>query len=309
MASVHVTRRIQQSVLDRLAARCSLTVGPDDPPSRAELLEAVRGCEGVLTLLTERVDEELLATCPRLRVVSNMAVGVDNIDVPACTARGVVVGHTPGVLTEATADQAFALLLAAARRVVEGDAYVRSAAWKTWHPQFMLGRQLSGATLGVFGFGKIGQAVARRAQGFGMRVLPFRRGDDKRALLAQCDFVSVHLPLCDQTRAFFGAEELVAMKEGSVLVNTARGGVIDQVALVEALRRGRPAFAGLDVMDPEPPRPDDPLLALPNVVLAPHLGSATFETRLAMANLAADNLLAVLEGRAPLHAVNELARR
>jgi glyoxylate reductase len=301
---VHVTRRIQQAVLDRLGAQTELTVGPGEPPARAALLEAVRGCDGVLTLITERVDAELLKAAPRLRVVSNMAVGVDNIDVAACTARKIPVGHTPGVLTEATADQAFALLLAAARRVVEGDAYVRSGAWKTWHPAFMLGKELSGATLAIFGFGKIGQAVARRARAFGLKVLPYRRGDDKRALLAQADFVSVHLPLKPDTRHFLGAEDFAAMREGSVLVNTARGGVLDQAALAHALRRGRPAFAALDVMDPEPPRADDPLLRLPNVVLAPHLGSATVQTRLAMANLAADNLLAALRGERPPHVVN-----
>ncbi len=300
---VHVTRRIQQQVLDRLAAAHELSVGPNEPPSRAELLAAAGDCDGLLTLLTERVDAELLEQCPRLRVVSNMAVGVDNIDVAACRARGVVVGHTPGVLTEATADQAFALLLAAARRVVEGDAHVRSGAWKTWYPGFMLGKAVAGATLGIIGFGKIGQAVARRAQGFGMRVLPLRRGDDKRALLAASDFVSVHLPLTAETRGFLGAGDFAAMREGSVLVNTARGGVIDQRALLEALKRGRPAFAALDVLDPEPPLAGDPLLALPNVVLAPHLGSATVETRLAMAELAADNLLEVLAGRPARHAV------
>lgn len=301
---VHVTRRIQAEVLERLSRECELTVGPDESPPRASLLEAVRDCDGVLSLLTERVDAELLAAAPRLRVVSNMAVGVDNVDVAACTARKIPVGHTPGVLTEATADQAFALLLAAARRVVEGDAYVRSGAWKTWHPEFMLGKDVSGATLAIFGFGKIGQAVGRRAEAFGMKVLPFRRGDDVRALLAQADFVSVHLPLSAETRGFFGAAELAAMKPGSVFVNTARGGVVDQPALIAALRAGRPALAGLDVMDPEPPVADDELLRLPNVVLAPHLGSATVATRLAMANLAADNLLAVLQGRRPPHVVN-----
>ena len=301
---VHVTRRIPSEVLDRLAASAELTVGPDEPPSRETLLEAVRDCDGVLSLLTERVDEELLTRAPRLKVVSNLAVGVDNVDVRACTARRIPVGHTPGVLTEATADQAFALLLAAARRVVEGDAYVRSGAWKTWHPGFMLGKELSGATLAIFGFGKIGQAVARRAAGFGMKVVPYRRGDDKRAVLAQADFVSIHLPLTPQTKHFLGPADFAAMKEGSVLVNTARGAVIDQRALAAALEAGRPACAALDVMDPEPPAPDDALLRLPNVVLAPHLGSATVKTRLAMANLAADNLLAVLRGERPPHVVN-----
>jgi glyoxylate reductase len=303
---VHVTRRIFQPVLDRLAAVCELTVGPDDPPTRPQLLAAASGCDGVLSLITERIDAEVLDLSPRLKVVSNMAVGVDNVDVAACTARGVAVGHTPGVLTDATADQAFALLLAAARRVVEADAYVRSGKWKTWHPEMLLGKTVSKATLGIIGWGQIGKAVARRAEGFGMRVLHWSRsgGADKSTLLAESDFVSLHLPLTPDTRHFLGAAEFAAMKRGSVLINTARGAVIDQRALVEALKAGCPAFAALDVMETEPVPSGDPLLQLPNVLLAPHLGSATLQTRLAMANLAADNLLAVLHGRPAPHLVN-----
>jgi glyoxylate reductase len=301
----HVTRRIPQVALDRLAAACDLTVGPDTSPPRAELLERARDCEGLLTLLTERVDTELLDACPKLRVVSNMAVGVDNIDVEACRARGIVVGHTPGVLTEATADFTFALLLASSRRLVEADAYVHAGRWGAWKPDLLLGRELHGATLGIIGFGGIGKAVARRAEAFGMRVLHHSRsgGVDKRTLLSQSDFVSLHLPLSQATRHFLGAEDFAQMKDGAVLINTARGGVVDQRALVEALKRGRPAFAALDVTDPEPPSPDEPLLKLPNVLLAPHLGSATVQTREAMALLAADNLIAVLQGRPAVHAV------
>ena len=214
---VHVTRAIDDSVLQRLRERCELSVGPADPPTRGELLAAVRDCEGVLSLLTERIDVELLDAAPRLRVVSNLAVGVDNIDVAACKARGITVGNTPGVLTDATADQTFALLLAAARRIVEGDAFVRSGQWKTWYPHFMLGKQVSGATLGIFGFGNIGKAVARRAEGFGMTVL---HGLPKRELLERSDFVSLHLPLVPQTRHFLTAEDFAVMKTGSVLINT-----------------------------------------------------------------------------------------
>jgi glyoxylate reductase len=291
--------------MDRVAAACDVTVGGDASPARAELLERARDCEGLLTLLTERVDEELLEACPKLRVVSNMAVGVDNIDVEACRARGIVVGHTPGVLTEATADFAFALLLAAARRIAEADAYVRAGRWGAWKADLLLGRELRGATLGIIGFGGIGKAVARRAEAFGMRVLHHSRngGVDKGTLLRESDFVSLHLPLSEATRHFLKAEDFAQMKDGAVLINTARGGVVDQRALVEALQRGRPAFAALDVTDPEPPSPDEPLLKLPNVLLAPHLGSATVQTREAMALLAADNLIAVLQGRPALHAV------
>jgi glyoxylate reductase len=301
----HVTRRIPQVAVDRLSAACDVTVGADTAPSRAELLERARDCEGLLTLLTERVDEALLNACPKLRVVSNMAVGVDNIDVEACRARGIAVGHTPGVLTEATADFAFALLLASARRIAEADAYVRAGRWGAWKPDLLLGRELHGATLGIIGFGGIGKAVARRAQAFGMRVLHHSRsgGVDKGTLLRESDFVSLHLPLSEATRHFLRAEDFAQMKDSAVLINTARGGVVDQRALVEALQRGRPAFAALDVTDPEPPSPDEPLLKLPNVLLAPHLGSATVQTREAMALLAADNLIAVLQGRPALHAV------
>jgi glyoxylate reductase len=303
---VHVSRQLPAAALEKLRLSCDVTVGGDFSPPREALVAAAADCDGLLTLLTERVDAALLDACPKLRVVSNMAVGVDNIDVAACTKRGIPVGHTPGVLTEATADFTFALLLGAARRLVEADAYARSGQWRVWKPDLLLGRELHGATLGVIGFGGIGQAVARRAAAFGMRVLHHSRrsGVDKVALLEQSDFVSLHLPLSAETRHYLGADDFARMKSGSVLINTARGGVVDQRALVEALQKGRPAFAALDVLDPEPPAPDEALLKLPNVLLAPHLGSATVQTREAMALLAAENLLAVLEGRRPPHVVN-----
>ena len=315
---VFVTRTLAASELDRLAGsvEVDLWAGALPPPPEA-VRERLRGCDGLLCLLTERVDAPLLDAAPSLKVVSNLAAGVDNIDVAACTARRILVGHTPGVLTETTADFAFALLLGAARRLVEGDAFARSGRWKTWDPALLLGKEVHGATLGLAGFGAIGQAVARRALGFGMRVLVCSRTPressgvewvDKAALLARSDFLSLHLPLTAQTRHWLGAAELSGMKSGAVLINTARGGVVDQGALVAALREGRPAFAALDVTDPEPPSANEPLLSLTNVLLAPHLGSATVETRARMARLAVDNLLAVLEGRPPPHVVNPEAR-
>jgi glyoxylate reductase len=266
-----------------------------------------------LSLLTEKIDKELLATAPNLKVVSNMAVGVDNIDVSACTARKIPVGHTPGVLTQATADLTFALLLASARRIVEAEAFVRAGKWRTWDPALLLGRELEGATLGIAGFGGIGQAVATRARAFGMRVIYCSRREvrfdgairvEKPTLLAQSDFLSLHLPLSIETRHWLSRHEFSQMKEGSVLINAARGPIIDQAALLDALDLGRPSFAALDVTDPEPPAADDPLLKHPKVLVVPHLGSATLETRTKMAVLAADNLLAVLDGRRPKHVVN-----
>ena len=311
---VFVTRRIAEAALTRLAASVEVDLwGGALPPSSEIVRQRVRGCDGLLCLLTERIDASVLEAAPSLKVVSNMAVGVDNVDVAACTARRIPVGHTPGVLTEATADFAFALLLAAARRLLEGDAYARSGNWKTWEPGLLLGKEVHGAALGIAGFGSIGQAVARRALAFGMRVLGCTRSPfvspgvtrvEKAQLLAESDFLSIHLPLSAQTRHWLGATEFSQMKTGSVLINTARGGVVDQAALIEALEAGLPAFAALDVTDPEPPASNEPLLKLTNVLLAPHLGSATVETRTRMAMLAVDNLLAVLEGRRPAHVVN-----
>lgn len=311
---VFVTRQIAESALNRLAKSVEVDLWDGAMPPPVEVLRArVKGCDGLLSMLTERIDAAVLDAAPMLKVVSSMAVGVDNIDVAACTARKIPVGHTPGVLTEATADFAFTLLLAAARRIVEADAYVRSGEWKTWVPSLFMGPEVHGATMGIAGFGGIGQAVARRALGFGMRVLVCTRtlrpmagveAVDKATLLAESDFLSLHLPLSAQTKHWIGADDLGRMKTTAVLINTARGGVVDQRALVKALEAGRPAFAALDVTDPEPPDANEPLLKSNRVLLAPHLGSATVETRTRMANLAVDNLLAVLEGRRPAHVVN-----
>ncbi len=315
---VFVTRMLPGDALERLAAKCAIDVWQDEmPPPRAVLLERSRDCEGLLTLLTDRIDRELLERCPKLRAVSNLAVGYDNVDVPACTERGIPVGHTPGVLTETVADFAFALMLAAARRLVEGDAFARSGRWRTWHPSAFLGLDVHGSTLGIAGFGATGQALARRATGFGMRVLFTSRSDkawpgatrvDKDTLFRESDFVSLHVPLTPETRHYAGERELSLMKPTAILVNTARGGVVDQQALVRALRDRRIAAAGLDVTDPEPPSADEPLLLLPNVVIAPHIASASHATRARMAGLAAENLLLALEGRPMRHCVNPQVR-
>jgi lactate dehydrogenase-like 2-hydroxyacid dehydrogenase len=303
---------LPREILDRLAAHFEVDLWDSDlPPDADSLRERVVQADGLFSLLTDRIDAALLAAAPSLKVVSNMAVGTDNIDLAAATALGIPVGNTPGVLTETTADFTFALLMAAARRIVDGDGYIRAGHWKTWGPNVLLGRDLFGATLGIVGFGAIGQAVARRAQGFSMRVLYTRRsaappppGVDAASvslddLLRESDFVSLHVPLTEETRHMIGSREMALMKETAILVNTARGGVVDQGALVEALRRGRPAVAALDVTAVEPIDSQDELLTLPNVVITPHIASASVATRLRMANMAVDNLLAGLSG-APL---------
>jgi glyoxylate reductase len=282
---------------------------------RARLLAEVREADGLIALLVDRVDEDLLAAGPRLRIVANFAVGFDNVDVAAASARGVVVTNTPDVLTDATADFAFALLLAAARRLVEGDALVRSGHWTGWAPGQLLGAEVAGRTLGLVGLGRIGQAVARRARGFDMRILysgpravaeAAALGAERVALeelLAQADFVSLHCPLTDDTRGLIDAAALAQMKPGAILVNTARGGCVDEGALAEALAGGRPGGAGLDVFAAEPlVHPD--LVASPRVVLAPHAGSATTTARRRMGEICATAARAVLEGRRPDTAVN-----
>ncbi len=280
--------------------------GPKDTSGfSSELLERLPEAEGIFTLLVDRVDEELLAQATRLRVVSNMAVGVDNVDLPAATARKIPVGNTPGVLTDATADMTFALMLAAARRIVEGERYVRDGNWRTWGPQLLLGADFVSATWGLIGFGRIGQAVARRARGFDLRViyhdpaaspafgaLPVSLDE----LLRESDFISVHVPLTTKTRHLINEQTLSQMKPGAVLVNTSRGPVIDPKALYAALKSHRIFAAALDVTEPEPLPPDDPLLELPNCLVVPHLGSASKRTRDLMAYMSAQNLLAGLKG-------------
>jgi len=281
------------------------------PPPRDELLRRVEGIDGLLALLTDRVDDELLdAAGPGLKVVSNLAVGYDNIDLAACARRGIPVGNTPGVLTEATADLAFALLLAVARRLPESAAMVTQDRWLTWDPMLLLGRDVSGATLGIVGFGRIGREVARRAKGFGMRILAHSRRRapddvyrdlgaepvDLDTLLAQSDFVSVHVNLSADTFHLIDAAAIARMRPGTILIDTSRGGVVAQSAVADALRSGHLFGAGLDVTDPEPMRADDPLLSLPTCLVVPHIGSATQRTRDRMAEKAARNVIAGLRG-------------
>ena len=317
---VFVARRVPDAGLDPILEACSADVWEDElPPAREELLRRVAGCDGVLTLLTDRVDDAFLdAAGPSLRVVSNYAVGYDNVDVPACTGRGIPVGNTPGVLTETTADLAWALLMAAGRRVAEGDRYVRAGRWRTWGPQLLLGSDVHGATLGIVGFGRIGQAVARRAAGFGMTLLYWSRsraepGTERELgatfveleeLLERSDFVTLHVSLNDETRHLIDAAALARMKPSAVLVNTARGPVVDQAALAEALRDRTIAAAGLDVTDPEPIASADPLLQLENCLVVPHIASASYATRGKMAEMAAANLLAGLRGERLPNPVN-----
>jgi glyoxylate reductase len=310
--TVLVTREIPEAGL-YLLEDFDVSVLFERPPERGELLQAVRGMDGVLSTATEKIDGEVLdAAGGGLKVVANMAVGYDNIDVRAARERGVVVTNTPGVLDETTADVAFMLMLAAARRLGEGERLLRAGKWEWWGPKQLRGLDVWGKKLGILGLGRIGQAVARRARGFGMEILYHSRSRKEdaekelgarylelRGLLSESDFISVHTPLTDETRHLIGKEELERMKSGAVLVNTSRGPVVDEGALADALGNGRIFAAGLDVYEEEP-RVDPKLLGLENVVLAPHIGSASIETRDKMATLAAENLRAVLRGEQPM---------
>jgi glyoxylate reductase len=306
MSRILVTRHLPFEALDRLKAEHDVDVWEHDEPPPADVLrERVADVDGLLTMLTERVDHALLDAAPRLKAVANMAVGTDNIDLEATAARGIAVGNTPGVLTDTTADLAFALLLAVARRLPEGAAEVREGAWGPWQPAHGLGADVAGATLGIVGWGRIGQAMARRGEGFGMEVIHSSRssGLPLHELLGSADFVSLHTPLTPATRQLIDAPALALMKPTAFLINTARGGVVDQAALRDALIERRIAGAGLDVTDPEPLPADDPLLDAPNLLVVPHIGSATVRTRERMAAMAADNLLAALAGRPMPHPV------
>ncbi len=322
---VVVTRVPPGSALERLADDHDLWVWEENVPIPREVLrERTARAQGLYCMLTDTIDAALLDGAPELRAISSMAVGVDNIDLDACTARGIPVGHTPDVLTETTADLAFALLLAAARRLVEGVDYVRAGRWGPWDPSLLLGHEVHGATIGVVGLGRIGRAVARRATGFGMHILYHARSRNPAAeeetgaefasleeLLRRSDHVVILVPLTDETHHLIGAEELSAMKPTATLVNAARGPVVDPAALFAALRDGQIAAAALDVTDPEPIDPNDPLLSLPNCTIIPHLGSSSVATREAMADLAADNLAAALAGRPMVACANPevVARR
>lgn len=320
MARVFVTRELPGEGFAALRGDTDfeLDIWPGDfPPPAADLRERVRGVDGIICLITDQINEAVLdAAGPQLRVVSQMAVGVDNVDVAACAARGILVGNTPGVLTETTADIAWALILASARRVVESAEFVKRGDWQTWGPTMMAGADVHGRTLGVVGFGQIGQAVARRAQGFGMRVLYWnRRPRPERAgelgaqlrrfeqLLEESDFVSINVALSDETRHMIDAAALARMRPDAFLINTARGPVVNEAALIEALRSGAIAGAGLDVTEVEPIALDNPLLTMANVVVLPHIGSASLATRAKMADIAVANLRAALAGEPLPHRV------
>ena len=317
---VFVTRAIPEGGLDLIREACEAEIWTDElPPPRDFLLDKVQGVAGLLSLLTDRIDAELLnAAGPGLKVISNYAVGYDNVVVEEATARRIPVGNTPGVLTETTADMAFALLMAAARRVVEGADYVQAGKWRTWGPRLLLGHDVHHATLGIIGMGRIGQAVARRAQGFEMKVVYFDPYCDASKapfvdvglrceldeLLEEADFVSLHVPLSEDTHHMIGGQALAKMKPTAVLVNTSRGPVVDPDALYEALAEGQIAYAALDVTDPEPLPAGHKLLSLPNCLVVPHIASASFATRTRMAVMAAENLLAGLRGQRLPNCVN-----
>lgn len=314
LPTVLITHQLPENWLRSLHGSVNMITGPQDATSLApELAERLGEAEGLFCLLTVRVDEALLARAPRLKVISNMAVGFDNIDVAACTRRGIPVGNTPGVLTEATADLTMALLLAVARQLPVSSQDAREGRWSTWRPAGWLGADLNGATLGIVGMGKIGQAVAQRAHAFGMHILytdPQPRnvnlGDFAtfEEILRSSDFVSLHAPLIPETRQLIDERALRMMKPGAYLVNAARGPMVDTNALVRALQEGWIAGAGLDVTDPEPLPADHPLYQLPNCLIVPHIGSATHNTRRRMAELACENLLAGLQGQPLPNCIN-----
>lgn len=315
---VIVTRALPEAWLAPLRETCELTVGPRDRAGIGPEVESALGeAQGILSTLTERIDTGVLARAPLLRVVSNMAVGVDNVDLEACTARGIPVGNTPGVLTDATADLTLGLILAAARRLGEASLDAREGRWGIWMPDGWLGRDLRDKALGIVGLGSIGAAVARRARGFGMKILVHSRSPkpdlerelqaervDFDTLLGRADIVSMHAPLTPETTGMFNAAAFARMQSHALFINTARGRVVEQDALLAALREGRIAGAALDVTDPEPLPPDHALYAQTNCFITPHVGSATHETRAAMADLACRNLLAGLERRPLVRCAN-----
>ena len=315
---IYVTRQIPETALALLRPRGTLKVWErDESVPRTLLLQEIRDVEALLCMVTERIDEEFLSHAPRLRVVANMAVGYDNVDVPALTRRGIVFTNTPGVLTETTADLAFTLVLGIARRIGEGERLVRSGQWPSWSPFVFLGTDVHHATLGIIGLGRIGIEVAKRAQGFDMRVLYTSRGRKPEAevrfgcsrvdlptLLRESDFVVVLVPLSPETRHLISTPQFQLMKRTAFLINAARGPIVDQRALYEALRDGVIAGAALDVTDPEPIPRDDPLLTLENCLIVPHVGSASIATRIRMATLAAENIAEFLSGRRPPTPVN-----
>lgn len=308
---VLITRMIPEVGISLVQAECEMTLWQEAmPPTYSQLTALAQGVDGILCTLTERMDSALMDTAgAQLKVISQMAVGYDNIEITAAQARGIAVGNTPGVLTDVTADLAMALLLAVSRRIVESVGYIRAGQWQTWQPTALLGTDLNGATLGLIGLGRIGKAVARRARGFDLRLIahsprcpPEEAAEvgvelvELETLLRDSDYISIHTPLNDRTRHLINRATLAQMKPSAILINTARGGVVDQAALYEALQEGRLRGAGLDVTDPEPIASNDPLLSLPNVVIVPHIGSASQRTRDRMATMAAENVIAGVKG-------------
>jgi glyoxylate reductase len=318
MQKVFVTRRIPEPGLEMLRARCQVEVNPEDRVlSKEEIIEGIQGKDALLCLLTDEIDEEIMDANPNLKVISNYAVGFNNIKVAEATRRGLPITNTPGVLTETTADMAWTLLMAAGRRLVEADKFTRAGKYNGWGPMLLLGYDIYGKTLGLVGLGRIGEAMVKRGHGFGMKILYFdanrRSPEEEKALgieyrqldqlLAEADYVSLHVPLLSSTHHLISQREFGLMKESAVLVNSARGPIVDEKALAKALKEGQIAAAGLDVYENEP-AVEPELLGLENVILAPHIASATRETRTKMATMAAENLLSVLDGKVPPNIVN-----
>ena len=317
---VFITRIIAQEALDKIAQGTEMEVWPDElPPPYEVLLEKARDAEGLVTMLNDKIDIALMDAAPKLKVITNYAVGYDNINVTEATKRHIVVSNTPTVLTKTTADNAFALLMAAARRVVEGDSYTRKGRWKTWGPKVLLGQDIYNATLGIIGLGRIGSEVAKRGRGFNMKVLYYdiiRRSEeeerqlgveyvpDQAKILSSADFITIHVPLLSTTRHLIGTAEFALMKPTAVFINNSRGPVVDQKALYEALKSGQIFSAAIDVTEVEPIPPDDPLLTLDNLIITPHIASASFTTRKNMALEVAENLFAGLRGQTPPNCVN-----
>ncbi len=317
---IYVTRHLPTVAFDKLVAACDVEIWDEEfPPSYELLTEKVADKDGLVCLLTDKIDANLMDAGPNLKVISQIAVGFDNIDIPAATERKIPVGNTPGVLTDATADFAFTLLMSAARRVVEGMDYVRADKWKTWGLTLLLGQDIAGATLGIVGMGRIGQAMAKRASGFDMRVIYYdayrqeQAEEELRAefvdfdtLLKESDYISLHVNLTDETRGLFDATAFARMKETAVLINTARGPVVDPDALYDALKEGQIAYAALDVTVPEPLPVEHKLLTLDNIIIVPHIASATITSRTKMAMMAADNLIAGVNGEPLPFPVNDV---
>ncbi|MHA2378498.1 MAG: 2-hydroxyacid dehydrogenase [Candidatus Thorarchaeota archaeon] len=319
---VFITRMIPDIGLDAIDAEFETTVWEQEmPPSKSEIIQNARECSGIVTLLSDPIDTEVIEFLPLLKVISQYAVGFDNIDISAATRRGIIVTNTPGVLTETTADLAWTLIMSACRRITEADRYVRDGEWKVaWGPKMLLGRDVHKATLGIIGLGRIGRAVARRATGFSMKILYHSRTkndesveieretgaerSDLETLLQESDVITIHVPLSEDTRNMIGSHEIAMMKPGAVLVNTSRGSVVDEDALYQSLKSGHLGGAGLDVFRHEPVSLQNPLLELPNVVVVPHIGSASIATRDRMAQICAGNLIAALQGVVPPNIVN-----